>query len=216
MIDAEGLQIIALRNGGLGAAKKALSPEDKQLLAQMQTNRQGRAVLGAVAKSLQQLYALTDNADLAWGAGSYREAARSTLNSTNNYAQKAYATIPDDDAPLSPLNRRRIEETVRETRNSMTSIPADIDDLNRGLTGMIADALKSMLPKWAQPSGKTADKIVLAVGIGLGVLALIFAVRMVTKIAFGGAALAEAEDEAVRIADALRRKRHSRTAFSVS
>lgn len=218
-LDADALRILALRNG-LGAAKKPLSPEDQQLLAKMQTNQQGRAVLGVVAQYLQRAYALVDSASSVMpGTGSLKSAMRSRLDNTNRYAQKTYAGLPDDATPLSPQNRRRIEEAVREARAALSEFPADVEDINRGFTGALVDTLTSVLPPWLRPSGGKHDKLIIALGVGAGVLALLLAIRLVKTVALGESEadeLAEAENEAIRIADALRRKKASRSAFSLS
>lgn len=220
-LDAEALRILALRNGGLGAAKKPLTPEDKQLLARMQTNRQARAVLGVVAEFLRRGYAMVDSASSVMpGTSALKDAIRRGLDGTNTYAQKTYAGIPDDDAPLSPLNRRKVEECVREARQHLSEIPSDVEDINRGFTGALVDTLTSVLPPWLRPpSGKGTDKIIIAVGIAAGLVGLLLVVRLVKTAALGASEadeLAAAEDEAVKLADALRRKKASRSAFSLS
>lgn len=219
-LDAEALRILTLRNG-LGAAKKALSPEDQQLLAKMQTNRQARAVLGVVAQYLRRGYELVDSASSVMpGTASLKDAIKRGLDGTNRYAQKTYAGIPDDDAPLSPLNRRKVEECVREARTHLSEIPSDVEDINRGFTGALADTLTSFLPKWLQPpGGGKHDKLIIALGIGAAVVGAILIIRLVKTAALGESEaneLAEAEEEAIRIADALRRKKASRSAFSLS
>ena len=226
-LDAEAINLIAQRNAmnpyGLGLskrAKRALSAEDRQLLSNMTTNTQGRHVLGIVATYLRKGYEFAENASLPWGAGSYRDAMKSSLDGTNRYAQKTYNAIPDNTAPLTAQNRARIEECLVEAREHLGQFPPEVEDLNRGLTGMLTDYLLSKLPPWARPNDKkTMDKILLGVGITAAVIGALIAIKLVMKIALGGQAnseLREAEDEALRIAEADRRKRHSRTAFSVS
>ena len=215
MIDEAGRRLIEARNG-LGASKQ-LSPEDQQLLAHMQTNRQGRAVLGAIAQYLKKGYEIASGVGgVLPGTKDLSAAMKSRLDTTNRYAQKTYAGLPDDNAPLTPLNRRRIEECLREARVSLTEISTDADDMNRGLTGTLADMLTGQLPPWLRPKDPKTRDLILKIGLGiLGLTALYIAGKLVTKIVLRGAgavhrgALGAAETAAVALMDAQRRRRRA-------
>lgn len=214
-LDPEGLRIIAARNGvQLGATTKP-SVEDQQLLARMRTNRQARAVLGVVAKYLRRGY------EIAQGVPSFvspidgtkmaAEAMRSSLDGVNRFAQKVYAGIPDDDAPVSDLNRKKVTLALTQARSNLALVSSAAEDLDRGLIGALSDLLsEKILPPWARPNPKTLD-LALKIGIGVAVLVGLFiAGKLVYKITLGGpggGTLGDAEKAAVALMDAQRRRR---------
>jgi hypothetical protein len=217
-LDEAGRRLIAERNGiQLGATK--LSAEDTALLAHMQTNRQARAVLGIVAKQLQSAYvlaaktAISHPAQYALPGASVAAATKSRLDNTARYAMKTYATIPDDDAPLSPLNRRRVEESLREARAAFADIGDDAADADRGLTGLLADLLTGLLPSWLRPTDPKKRTWILYAGVGAAVLVGLFiAGKLIHTIVLGRSqigTLGAAEAAAVALMDAQRRRRRA-------
>ncbi len=219
-LDVEGQRLIAARNGIQLGAHSKLSAEDQQLLAKMQTNRQARTVLGLIAKQLQIAYglvlktALTHPVQYALPGASVAAATKSRLDGTANYALKTFAAIPDDTAPLSPLNRRRVEEVLRETRAAFVDIGADVADVDRGLTGILADALSGLLPTWLQPKDPQKRNWILYATVGTAALVGLFiAGKLIHTILLGRAqigTLGAAEVAAVALMDA--RRRHRRAA----
>jgi hypothetical protein len=215
-LDEAGRRLIAQRNGvQLGASMK-LSAEDTALLSHVQTNRQARAVLGIIAQYLQRAYALTETMPHITqpGTGALAKGWKQTLDNSNRYAQKTYAAIPDDDSPLSDLNRRRLQESLREARWSLSEIGEQAADIDRGLTGTIADMLTSLLPSWLRPKDPKARNWILYASIGVAVLTGLFvAGKLIHTIVFGGTpgagTLGEAEAAAVALMDAQRRRRRA-------
>ena len=221
MSDPEAMRIIAARNGiALGSGSSALTAEDAQLLARMQTNRQARAVLGAVAQILHQGYTVAEQSSggplLYFSNRALKAQFKSSLDEVNRWATKTYAGIPNDDAPLSAQNRQRVEAALAQARSTFAEVQADADWLNRGLTGAITDLLVApWLPK-NTPFGVQKWLMIGGV-IVVGVVVIGVASRLVQKIAFGEAnALVEAEEAAVAIAEAKRRKTRSRRVLSIS
>lgn len=222
--DPEAQRILAARNGNLGSFGRtpALSPDDAQLLAHMQTNRQARAVLGAVAGMLQTAYAqqLPALARVTSAGRDLQATMKSRLNTVNNYAQRVYAGIPDDDAPVSPTNQKKIALTVAQARDAAKDIDDAVAsqhlDLGQGLVDvlsyLIAKALGAVggaltpggFPTWAK----------IAIGGVVVLVAVGVLTKLVGKVAFGQTALAEAEEAAVAIAEAKRRK--TRRVLSIS
>lgn len=215
-LDEEGRRIIAQRNGQqLGASKKQLSAEDAALLTRMRTNRQARAVLGLIAQYLRRGYEIAQTVPSFIspidGTKMAAESMRSLLDSNNRWAQKVYAAIPDDDAPVSDLNRKKVTLALTQTRSSLALVSSSADDLNRGLAGALADLLTDKLPPWLRPSAPTRD-LALKIGLGVALLAGLFlAGKLVYRIMLGGTTgtLGEAENAAVALMDAQRRRRRA-------
>lgn len=222
--DPEAQRILAARNGNLGSFGRtpALAPDDAQLLAHMQTNRQARAVLGAVAGMLQTAYAqqLPALARVTSAGRDLQATMKSRLDTVNNYAQRVYAGIPDDDAPVSLTNQKKIALTVVQARDAAQDVDEAVAsqhlDLGQGLVDvlsyLIAKALGTVggaltpggFPTWAK----------IAIGGVVVLVAVGVLTKLVGKVAFGQTALAEAEDAAVAIAEAKRRK--TRRVLSIS
>jgi hypothetical protein len=219
VIDKDGRRLIAIRNG-LGRTTTA--PEDAQLLARMQTNRQARAVLGVVAQYLRRGYEVAQTVPSFIspidGTKLAAEAMRGNLDSDNRWSQKVYAAIPDDDAPISDLNRKKVTIALTQARGTLALVSSSAEDLNRGLFGSLSDLLaEHLLPSWAQPNPKARD-LALKIGIGVAVLVgLIVAGKLVHTIVLGrSTALGEAEAAVMALANAQRRKHHARSVISVS
>jgi hypothetical protein len=220
VIDKDGRRLLALRHG---FGRTTTAPEDAQLLSKMRTNRQARAVLGVVAQYLRKGYDIAQTVPSFIspidGTKMAAEAMRSNLDSDNRWSQKVYAAIPDNDDPVSDLNRKKVTIALTQARGTLTLVSSGAEDLNRGLMGSLADLLSEhLLPSWAQPSTGKGRDLALKIGIGVAVLIGLFvAGKLVHTIILGqSSALGEAEMMAMAIADAQRRKRHSRTVLSVS
>lgn len=219
-------RIIAERNGlGSGFGRTpALSPDDAQLLARMQTNRQARAVLGAVAGMLQTAYAqqLPTLARVSSAGRDLQAAMKSRLDGVNNYAQKVYAGLPNDDAPVSPANQKKIALTVAQARDAAKDIDDAVASQHLDIGQGLVDVLRFLIAKalGAVGGALTPGGFPLWAKIAIGGVVVLVAVGVLTKIvgrvAFGQTALAEAEDAAVAIAESRRRKARSRRVLSIS
>lgn len=193
----------------LGATKKsklALQPNDLALLARVRTNRQGRAVLGVVAQQLRRAYEVVEEMPRITqpGTGELAKGWKQTLDQTNAYAQKTYAALPDNDEPLTDKNLKRVAESLREARASLAEIGDQAADIDRGLTGTLADALRDLLlPPWLRP--KNPKPLIFYVGIATaGVVGLFIVGKLLHKVMLGATNsfnqqdLLQAEREAVR------------------
>jgi len=227
-LDDAGLQLIRQRNGAgpssyvqlMGPPKPsdADAQQAAALLAPMQTNRQARAVLGVVAQYLQQGYQVAATVPSfispVDGTKIASKAMVTLLNTDNSYAMRVYAGLPDDDAPVSPLNRKKVTLAVTQALSSTRLVSTEAADLNRGLTGALIDLFKEGLHKLATDAAHNPLKAIKWVGIGLAVLVgLIVVGKLVKTIAFGdardvakGAALEEAEEAALALMGAKLRK----------
>lgn len=228
--DPDGRRIIAERNARSAFGKApTLSAEDAQLLAGMQTNRQGRAVLGAIAQALRVAYEqrLPFYSQIGSAGRQLAAAMKSRLDGINGYAQRVYGGLPDDDAALSALNQQKIgltlaqardaandvDETVRSQHLHLSDVVEGVADI---LTKLVAAALGAVggallpggagIPRWVKVT--VGGVVVLIVG---GVV-----MKLVRTVMFGQTPLGAAEEAAVAIAQAQRRKRHSRRVMSIS
>lgn len=226
LVDERGRQLIAQRNG-LGATKSgALTPDDAARMAKVQTNRQARAVLGVVAQVLRQGYQTTVPLYARAVDPGSRELQRtitSGLDGINRYAQKVYAGIPDDDAPVNDLNRRKVALVLAQSRDTVRSIDEAVKD--SGLMGVLSSMLDQVLGQaWMQRSPET-KRLLIKIGIGVAiVIGALMTLRFVHTVAFGEASgrgrrsrrersktpLEEAEEQAAAIMARLRRGRRSR------
>jgi hypothetical protein len=227
-LDDAGRQLMAERNGEhANASVQLLGPPkptgaDAQqaaaLLAPMQTNRQARMVLGVVAQYLQQGYqtAATVPSFISPidGTSIASKAMISLLDTDNRYAMRVYAGLPDNDAPVSPLDRKKVALAVTQALSSTKLVSTEAADLNRGLVGSLIDLFKEGLQKLATDAAHNPLAALKWAGVGLAVLiGLFIAGKLVHTIAFGGAghggeadALLEAEEAAVAIMGARLRK----------
>ena len=227
MSDPVARQIIAARNG-LGSSPQ-ITPEDAQRLAAMRTNRQARSVLGAVAQTLQTAYAkhLPALARATSAGRDLQATMKSRLDTVNNYAQRVYAGIPDDDAPVSDLNHRKVSLTVAQARDAAQDIDAAVAsqrlDVGQGLAdvltyliehalGAVGGALLRNLPG----AGALPKWVKIVVGGVVVVVAVGVVARLVRTIMLGRAQLGEAEEAAIAIAEAQRRKRRTKSVLSIS
>lgn len=235
--DVEGRRIIAARNarhGGSAAlfGKTAqLAPADVQRLAAMRTNRQARAVLGAVAQALQQGYQAT----VPWYARAVdkdsrtlQAAMKSRLDGVNKYAQRVYVGLPDNDAPVSDLNRRKVAMVVAQTREAVQDVEQAADA--SGLAGAFSNALEAAL----HVVQRDPMRVLKWVGIGVAALLGVYLIHTIVRgVMLGGGedsssadesdsggarllSLGEAEQAAMALADAKRRKKRTRRVFSIS
>lgn len=220
-LDAEGQRLMAERNSAspqvqlLGPPKpnSADAQQAAALLAPMQTNNQARAVLGVVAQYLQHGYQVAGTVPsfvLPDGTSMASAAMVSLLDTDNRYAMRVYAGLPSDDAPVSPLNRKKVALAVTQALSSTRLVSTEAADLNRGLIGALMDMFKEGVQKIATDALHNPLK---AIGIGLAALVFLFvAGKLVHTIAFGGSreaegdALLEAEEAAVAIMGARLRK----------
>lgn len=218
MIDKAGRQLIATRNGFGKTAQ--LTPDDAARIAQMHTNRQARAVLGVIAQILQRGYQITVPLYARIVSKDSRELQRtmtSRLDATNRWAQKVYAGIPDDDAPVNDLNRKKVTIALAQARDTVRDIDETAQD--SGLMGALSNALDQALgAAWTRNVTPQTKRLAVKIGIGLAVVVgLIVVGKLVHSIMLGeGSALGRAEAMAMAIADAQRRKRHARSVLSVS
>jgi len=220
-LDAEGQRLMAERNSASPAVQllgppKPNSADAQQaaaLLAPMQTNNQARAVLGVVAQYLQHGYQVAGTVPsfvLPDGTSMASAAMVSLLDTDNRYAMRVYAGLTSDDAPVSPLNRKKVALAVTQALSSTRLVSTEAADLNRGLIGALMDMFKEGVQKIATDALHNPLK---AIGIGLAALVFLFvAGKLVHTIAFGGSreaegdALLEAEEAAVAIMGARLRK----------
>lgn len=192
----------------LGAAKTALLPGDLALLARMQTDRQARAVLGVVAQYLKQGYEVANTVPTFIspidGTKMAASAMRGLLDQTNTYGQRVYKAIPDDDAPLSDLNRKKVGLTLQQARENLLMVSTEANNLNSGLTGALMDLFNDMFKRLAHDAAQDPIKALKWVGIGLVVLIGVFTLgKLVHTVALGAAsdeALKEAEQQAMKTA----------------
>lgn len=229
--DPEGRRIIVERNARASRFGRAptLNQEDAQLLAQMRTNRQGRAVLGAIAQTLRVAYEqhLPIYAQISSAGRQLGETMKSRLDGINGYAQRVYAAVPDDDAPVSDLNRQKIgltlaqardaaidiDETVRSQRISAGDVLEGVADV---LTKLVAAALGAVGNALIPHGGAIPHWVKVAVG-GVVVLLMVgVATKLLRTIMLGQTPLGAAEEAAVAIAESKRRKRHARRVMSIS
>lgn len=222
LVDERGRQLIAQRNN-FGAAKHVLAPDDVARLARMQTNKQARAVLGVVAQVLKQGYQISVPLYARAVDSDSRELQRtmtSRLDATNKYAQKVYAGIPDDDTPVSDLNRKKVGLVLLQARDAVK----DVDEAakNSGLMGALSNGLDEVLGGvWANRSPET-KRWLIRIGVGAAiVIGLFMTAKFVHAVAFGEASsrrrrgrkrtpLEEAEAQAAAIVARLQGRHRSR------
>ena len=230
--DPEGRRIIAERNARaarLLGRPPTLGPEDAQLLAGMRTNRQGRAVLGAIAQTLRVAYEqrLPFYAQVGSAGRQLAAAMKSRLDGINNYAQRVYGLVPDDDAPMSDLLRNKIGLTLAQARDAANDIDEavrsqqlSIGDVAEGiadiLTRLVEAALGAVGGALIPGGGAVPRWVKIAVG---GVVVLFVGgvvLKLVRTITLGQTPLGAAEEAAIAIVQAQRRKRHARRVMSIS
>ena len=191
----------------------------------MQTNRQARAVLGVVAQVLKQGYQVSVPFYARALDASSRELQRtmtSGLDGINRYAQKVYAGIPDDDAPVSDLNRKKVSIVLAQARDTVRSIDETVKD--SGLMGVLSSMLDQLFGQvWTNRSPET-KRLLIKIGIGVAiVIGALMTLKFVHTVAFGEAAqqrrsrrrkqrtpLEEAEAQAIEIMSRLQRSGRSR------
>lgn len=224
-------QILHRHTHGLGAT--ADQPID--LLAAMKTNVQARAVLGVDAKYLQKGYeaaeripdskitamiSIPELVKYFGGGRNARVSAKSLLDATNAYAQKVYAKIPNDMAPVSAQIRKEVTLVTKQTLENVKLVEDTEKTLSQGLLRDLLDVLhkkvqdlaQGMLDKFLDHKVKLdIPKAVIwgAVAVG-GLLGLYLAVKVVHGVMLRGAALEEAETAAVALAEASARKKRER------
>ncbi len=204
--------------GGLGEMQSF------DALAKMQTNAQARGVPGIAAKWLQQGFGILDT--FPFVSGDAKRQAQSLLDRTNAYAQKVYATLPDNAGSIEPAVRKRVVIAVNQAATNLKLVSSVRDNLNQGLLTDIVNYLQSGLSQFIDDTiERTTGKkfhvelprilIWTAVGaVGLGILFV--TAKLVHTAVLGGAALEEAEMTAMALADAAKRKRSNRRVVSIS
>ena len=232
-LDAEGQRLMAERNmGGPPAPVQLLGPprpssadgqQAAALLAPMQTNRQARMVLGVVAQYLQQGYQVAGTVPSFIspidGTSIASKAMVSLLDTDNRYAMRVYAGLPDNDAPVSPLDRKKVTLAVTQALSSTRLVSTVAADLNRGLVGALIDMFKEGVQKVVSAAAHNPLAALKWVGIGVVVLVGLFvAGKLVHTIVLGSAglggagqrggddALLEAEEAAIALMGARLRK----------
>lgn len=224
-------RIIAERNGRGLRGTAQLAPDDAQRIARIQTNRQARGVLGVIAQVLHTAYEnhLPTLAKLTSAGRDLQRSMTSRLDGINNWVQRVYAGIPDDDAPVSDLNRRKVALALAQARDAVNDIDNDVKSmslLNETL-GVLSDWLTEGVERVLQAigggltnkifGGNTSKWVKIVVGgvVVLGAVGLV--AKLVHVIMLGRTSpLGEAEDAAMAIADAQRHKRRKRRALTIS
>lgn len=230
--DPEGRRIIVERNARAGrqfGRTPTLSAEDAQLLARMQTNRQGRAVLGAIAQTLRVAYEqhLPLYARISSAGQQLAATMKSRLDGINGYAQRVYAGVPDDDAAISVLNQQKIGLTLAQARDAANDIDAAVQsqqisagDVLQGvadiLTKLVAAALGAVGSALIPHGGVIPRWVKVAVGGVVVLLVVGVATKLLRTVMLGQTPLGAAEEAAIAIAESVRRKRHARRVMSIS
>ena len=181
-------------------------------------------MLGVVAQVLKQgyqisvpLYARAVDSD----SRELQRTMQSRLDGTNKYAQKVYAGVPDDDAPVSDLNRKKVTLVLTQARDTIKDVDEAAKD--SGLMGALSNALDQVLGGvWTQRSPET-KRLLIKIGIGVAiVIGALMTLKFVHAVAFGEAAqrrrsrrksrtpLEEAEAQAIAIMTSLQGRRRSR------
>ncbi len=222
---SEAIRIIRERNGmraprqrhqQLGAAAPAVD-----ILAAMQTNAQARHVLGIVSTRLQQGYQAAEtfpfSASHSFPGGSdAKSAAIDLLNQANTYAQRVYATIPDNTDSVSAKTRKTVGIAVKNALRATKLVSSAANNLNQSLLQDLVDYLQG---KAKNSLGFDIPKPIIwsVVAVG-GALTLFIVVRLLLRVATGGlaGALEEAEADALAIVDQARRRRHGRSVHTIS
>jgi hypothetical protein len=225
--DPEGRRIIVERNararGPSHLGRASLSPDDAQLLAGMRTNRQGRAVLGAVAQTLRVAYEqrLPFYSQIGAAGKQLAAAMQSRLDGINNYAQRVYAGVPDDDSPISSLNQQKIALTLAQARDAANDIDETVrsqhlhvSDVVEGAAGLLTEILTSLVKAALRgvggailPTGNFPGWVKIAVGGAAVLLVVGVTVKLLRTIVQQTTPLGEAEEAAVAIMESKRRKR---------
>lgn len=229
--DPEGRRLIIERNTRYGLGKAStLTPEDAQLLAGMRTNRQARAVLGAIAQTLRTAYEqrLPFYSRVGSAGQQLAAAMKSRLDGINNYAQRVYATIPGDDAPISATTQAKVALSLAQTRDAANDIDEavhsqhiSIGDVAQGMADILTYLVKTALGAIGGAVLPGGGKLPTAVKIAIGGIVLLVivgvAAKLVHTIMFSEAsALGDAEAAAVALAEAERRKRRKRRVLTIS
>ncbi len=224
------------RNGvSLGAAK-VLPPADPKIVQvsnMIQTNRQARQLLGIAATHIQQAYQVVETIPsnmwyglLRWmryfdGTSDLAKQARLLLDRTNAYAQRVYATLPDNDAPVSSIGKKQVNTALAQASSNLQLVSSSANEIHKSLIDDLIDAVNAWIAGNV-PSGfpklpKATGKIIVYVAIGAaGLVGLFVLGKLLHTIALGSAELIEAENAAMAIADAQRRKRSSRSVLSIA
>ena len=120
---------------------------------------------------------------------------------------RVYAGLPDNDAPLTPLNRQKVTLAVTQALSSTKLVSTEAADLNRGLVGALIDMFKEGVQKLVSSAAHNPLAALKWVGIGVAVLVAVYvAGKLVHTIMLGGAsweaegdALLEAEEAAIAL-----------------
>ncbi len=233
-LDIASVRLIEARQRAAGWPKAVRGPralgaaQPFDALANMRTNAQARGVLGIAAKWLQQAYGILDTFTM-WPTGTTKESARELLNRTNAYAQKVYAKLPNDTAPIDPMVRKQVVVATSQAATNLKLVSDVRNNLNQGFLTDVVDYLNSGVHRVVndvidQVTGKkklevTRILIWAAVGtVGLGVV--IMAAKLVHTAVLGNMALGEAEEAAVTAAEEERRRaeqrKQAKTVVSIS
>jgi hypothetical protein len=239
MIDEAGRRLLVSRNGVVLGASAGTAPppaaEIAKVTAAATTNRQARQLLGIAAEYLKRGYAIVDTVPsnmwfgvLRWaryfdGSADLAKRMRQLLDQNNAFAQKVYKQLPNDDAPVLPAHKNQVKVALSQASSNLQLISSAANNIHQSFIDDMVDALdgwvNSHTPGGLPKIPKDVSRVVIYVAVGAAALTTVFIVaKLVHTIALGRAndALGAAEEEALAIADAQRRKRQSRSVLSIA
>jgi hypothetical protein len=212
---AEARRIILERNGIRGGAQLGASTipiEQARALQAMQTNTQARHVLGIVAKHVSNGYQVIQTFPFATGVA--KKQAIELLDRNRGFAEKIYAGIPDNTAPVSPQLRKNVTVAVTQAASSLALISSAANNLNQS---MMADVVDFLIHRVKSETGWAPPKWLIWGGVAVGgAIGAYLLWKVVSGVMLRDAALGEAEAAAVSIAEAQARKRRQKQLYSIS
>lgn len=161
--------------------------------ADVQTNRQARAILGIVASYLREAYQATDQISTGQGL---RAQAVSYLDTVNRYATEVYAGIPDDGGAISFANAARLGLVTSQANDALANIEEAVGVSRWDLAASMKKAVSEIaadVSTVAEGIGETAGNVAAAPfqGVVAGLAAFAHSARTFLIIAglLGGAYL---------------------------
>jgi len=134
-----------------------------RVAAQVQTIAQARAVLGAVASTLQQAYGRLDELHNVAGQ---RDEMRSRLDAVNAFAQRTYAIWTDDpdlqDQEISSTNASRVGVCMAQASNALK----DVQELAGQDFWNFAEILQDSLAATGAMAGRATQSVTNAIAAG--------------------------------------------------